>query len=92
MSLSDQGYFNNVMLENILNLNGISVLSKQEQRNVNGGINGGCAVLMTNGDGERLVFHGTKAEITEAGGNGGGNRWCCESCGSATWINSCNVC
>lgn len=76
------------MLENILNLAGVSVLSKQEQKSVNGG----CAVLITNGDGEILVMHGTKEEITAMGGNGGGNRWCCESCDTASWIDSCNIC
>ena len=77
------------MLKNILNLEGVTALSKEQQKS----INGGCAVRMTNGDGEILVVTGLSlAEVTAAGGNGGGNRWCCASCGSASWINSCNVC
>ena len=77
------------MFKNILNVKGVSVLSKTEQKNLFGG---SCAVLIKNGDGERLVVRGTKAEITALGGNGGGNSWCCASCDKATWIDSCNIC
>ena len=89
------------MNKSIMNLEGVVFLSKDQQKNTFGGrgldaggngTTGSCAVLITNGDGERLVFRGTLAEITAAGGNGGGRRWCCESCSTASWINSCNIC
>lgn len=80
------------MLKNILTLDGVSALSKQEQKSVHGGLAGSCAVRMLDGDGEISVVWGTKAEITAAGGNGGGNSWCCASCATASWINSCNIC
>ncbi|WP_306353459.1 hypothetical protein [Flavobacterium sp. '19STA2R22 D10 B1'] len=80
------------MLKSISNLDGIITLNKIQQRSISGGRNGSCAVMMTSGDGEILVMHGTLAEITAAGGNGGGNKWCCKSCNSASWINSCNIC
>ncbi len=80
------------MLKNILNLEGVAVLTKEQQKSVNGG-RGTCAVRMLNGDGEILVMQNLSlAEVTAAGGNGGGNSWCCASCGTATWINSCNIC
>lgn len=81
------------MLKNILNLEGVVALNKEQQKNVFGGKSAGCAVMMQNGDGEVLVVKGLSlSEVTEAGGNGGGNRWCCASCSTATWINSCNIC
>ncbi len=79
------------MLNEILNLEGVAILSKEQQKSVNGGT-GSCAVLITNGDGEVLVQWGSKSEIKHLGGAGGGNRWCCSGCSTATWINSCNIC
>ena len=86
------------MKKSILNLEGVVALNKDQQRNVFGGLvdgngtSGSCAVRITNGDGEILVYWGSKSEITSLGGNGGGNSWCCASCSTASWINSCNIC
>ena len=85
----------------IMNLESVVFLKKEQQKNTFGGkdlnigdnvLAGSCAVLITNCDGERLVWWGSLDEITAAGGNGGGRRWCCDSCSSASWINSRNIC
>lgn len=84
------------MLKNILNVEGVVALNKEQQKSVFGGLaaaGGSCAVMMQNGDGEILVVQGLSlSQVTAAGGNGGGNRWCCDSCSTASWINSCNIC
>lgn len=72
----------------------IDKLTRNEMRYVIAGSGTGtCAVMMTNGDGEVLVVQNISlAEVTSAGGNGGGNQWCCDSCSDASWIDSCNIC
>ena len=70
---------------------GVKVLSKQQLLNTVGGVDhnttrnnirdpqtGGCAVLDSNG----TVHYG----LTSSQASGwGGVRWCCDSCGSASW-------
>ncbi|MDX8554961.1 hypothetical protein MK851_15200 [Tenacibaculum sp. 1B UA] len=81
------------MLENILNLEGLTVLEKKQQESVNGG--GTCASIM-----RKYEADGTYVEIVErnltrdeafnsatyAGENWAGGSWCCSSCGSASWL------
>lgn len=88
------------MKKSILSLEGVSVLTKTQQKNTLGGLadggfggseegeGGTCAGLILNGDGERLVFWGTKSEVLAVNPN----NWCCSSCSTASWINSCNIC
>ena len=68
------------MLKNILNLEGVTVLNKFQQQQIQG--SGGCAVLVGG-----AVFTGLEQGRAEKIGEKPGNRWCCDSCSSATWIN-----
>ena len=79
------------MLQNILNLDGVTVLNKKQQKVVNGGKEGTCAAQVTNANGDMIVI--TDVDIStaqQAAGYGASlglsNNWCCDSCGSASWM------
>lgn len=70
------------MLNNILNMEGVSVLNKKQQSQVKG--SGTCAVMLGGYGG--AVFTGlSKAHAMRVMAANGG-RWCCDSCGSASWL------
>ena len=73
------------MLKDILNLEGVEVLSKHQQKFISGGNipSGTCAVQ--GGNGYYGVSGVSKAYAIEAAGATGGH-WCCDSCQSATWL------
>jgi len=74
------------MLQNILNLEGVTVLSKEEQKTING--SGTCyALLGRAGDGHPMGLEAASYQEVQAAlaANGGGS-WCCDSCGRATWL------
>lgn len=82
------------MLQNILNLEGVAVLNKKQQRIVNGGlVSGTCAYTysytVTDYDGNSWEVTATETGVSKATAlenvAGGGN-WCCASCGSASWL------
>ena len=71
-------------MKNLMNLKGAKLLSKVEQKSINGGI-GGCAIMI-NGE----VFPSvTLSSIKKAKKNmvpGDSLHWCCESCATASWL------
>lgn len=73
------------MLQNILNLDGVTVLNKKQQNSINGGYlpEGTCAVQ--GGNGYAGVSGISIAYAQEAAAATGGH-WCCDSCQSATWL------
>lgn len=70
------------MLNNILNLEGVSILNKMQQKTINGG--GSCAVLIGGYGGS--VFKGLTKAHAQAIMQKNVGRWCCDSCGSASWL------
>lgn len=79
------------MLKNILTLEGVSQLSKEEQKNVNGGLMapGTCAFYGgTSGDGEPIGMAGVSMADAQAGAAAVGGHWCCSSCKTASWYSS----
>lgn len=86
------------MLQNILNLDGVTVLNKKQQNSVNGGLSssgGTCSYIMRKyeSDGSYYEFIETgvsKTEAVNASGyaseNWSSGNWCCDSCGSASWL------
>ena len=83
------------MLNNILNLEGVSVLNKKQQKIVNGGKAGTCAAIVTNDQGvSAIIYDVSKADALQAAGwgasQGYSNNWCCDSCGSASWMQGIN--
>jgi len=83
------------MLDNILNLEGVSVLSKKQQKAINGK---GCGFTATaylpNGDSYTYTFYddnATKADVMDGlsyayGIGASEGNWCCASCDSASWL------
>lgn len=81
------------MLENILKIEGLSVLNKKEQGNVNGG--GTCAYRMRKYEADGSYYEYVETGVSQqeafnaatyAGENWAGGNWCCASCGSASWL------
>ena len=102
MSLNVQGFNKKnkfkIMLENILKIEGLSVLNKKEQESVNGGksLNGGrgtCGYTTTfitydfygNAYETTITDYGVSKNDALSAVRNGGN-WCCTSCGSASWL------
>jgi len=84
MSLNDQVFLLNlilyIMLQNILNLEGVVTLDKKAQGSIKGG--GTCAVLV-----DGAAFSGlSKDHVFRILATNGGGRWCCDSCGGASWL------
>lgn len=77
-----------------LNLSPGDFLGREQLLTVFGGYigAGSCAFVTRNGDGEIYVEINVSQETAQAIGSLEGNNWCCESCDTASWINSCNVC
>lgn len=80
------------MLKNILTLEGITILSKQEQNTIIAGTTGTCsAYIPCNLPGEHDDSCGGgqyKINVTKSEAQAfvaGGGRWCCESCDTASW-------
>lgn len=88
------------MLENILKLDGISILDKKQQQFIMAG--GTCGAYVPSGGGNSTKFESGNggATITESGmtvfmisksealsltKGVSGAKWCCESCSTATW-------
>ncbi len=69
------------MKKNILNLEGVTVLTKQQQKVVNGGA-GTCAVRYDNG----VVMYNIDKALAVSQMSNGGTNWCCDSCASASWF------
>ena len=80
------------MKKQILNLEGVAVLTKEQQKMVSGGAPGTCNALLTNPQTGRQVLLadvslGTVQEaISEGTAVGIRVQWCCDSCGSASWL------
>ncbi|MGW8121132.1 hypothetical protein ACV07N_00620 [Roseivirga echinicomitans] len=80
------------MLSNVLNIEGVSLLPKEQQKAINGGYiveSGTCAVIVFREPGfspdiYRNISYETTQQAIAAGGLGG--RWCCDSCDEATWL------
>ncbi len=69
------------MKKSILNLEGVEVLSKNEMKATKG--SGGCAWRHSSG----FIMHDiSRAEVDHYRATMGGGRWCCSSCGSASWL------
>lgn len=76
------------MLQNIKNLEGVTLLSKEQQKSVSGGLAevGTCAFYGgTNGDGEPIGMAGVSMADAQAGAAAVGGHWCCSSCSTASW-------
>ena len=78
------------MKKSILNLG--KALNRKQQQLVFGGReddeSGTCAYVVYNGDGEILV----EKNVSKSTAMSIGQNWCCDSCDSASWIDSCNIC
>ena len=72
-------------MKNLVNLKGVKTLNRKEQQLIFGG-DGTCAFITgTSGEGEPVGrTHVSRSEALAGTSNGG--RWCCDSCGSASWI------
>ena len=102
MSLNVQGFNKKnkfkIMLENILKIEGLSVLNKKEQESVNGGksLNGGtCSYIMRKYEVDGSYYEHVQTGVSqEAAINAAtyaeekwvGGNWCCASYGSASWL------
>ena len=73
------------MLSDILNLDGVSVLDKNQQNEVKGGVVPGGTCAVQGGNGYAGVSGVSKAYAMEAAVATGGH-WCCDSCQSAIWL------
>ena len=73
------------MLENILNLEGISVINKEQQKMVLGGriTPGTCAWQGGNG---YSGVSGVNKDYAEGASQANGGYWCCDSCCSVSWL------
>ena len=71
------------MLQNFLNLKGVKKLSKKELSLFNGGCSGTCAFQGGNG---YYGIAGVCKDWAIAGSAATGGHWCCDSCGSASWL------
>jgi len=68
-------------------LQGVSVLSKDAQVEVSGGLRSDCAYYMPHGSatgGPVASYNVTMAHARDMAREYGG-RWCCDGCGSASW-------
>lgn len=81
------------MKKSILNIEGVKVLSRNEQKSVNGGLAdvGTCAALVTAPNGAQVLSYDIdKATVNGiiSGATSSGYRvqWCCSSCSSASWL------
>ncbi len=87
------------MFKEVLNSEGVEQLSRQEMKSVDGGKSldsgdtGSCCArrfMLYGIDGDQLCAtvscgHNKKAAQALASGANGGN-WCCEGCGTASWL------
>tara|TARA_R110000796_G_scaffold74374_1_gene167091 strand:- start:50594 stop:50845 length:252 start_codon:yes stop_codon:yes gene_type:complete len=83
------------MLSNILNIEGTSILSKTQQKTINGGnmdeggTGGTCNAMVLSAPGFTPTFHynidKATAKSAVAASQWGGH-WCCDSCDEATWL------
>jgi len=80
------------MKKQILNLEGVAVLTKEQQKMVSGGDGGTCAAVYYSTDQYGNVWANitmnVSKEYAQQWGSIGNGRWCCDSCGSASWLNS----
>jgi hypothetical protein len=80
------------MLKNILNFEGVSLLNKEEQKSVNGGVaSGTCAALVTAPNGRQVLSYdinrATVNDIVEHGTAAGYRvQFCCTQCPTASWL------
>lgn len=81
------------MKRQILNLEGVAVLTKEQQKMVNGGT-GTCAYRTSFVDADGVIHIRTVRGVSQAEAfnaatsmamDGGSGNWCCDSCGSASW-------
>ncbi|WP_445722010.1 hypothetical protein [Flavobacterium sp.] len=75
------------MTKSILNLTGVKLLSKKQMKTV-AGAGGTCSYT----DGEGFIRRGiSKATaLSLIAMSDGAARWCCDSCGQATWLQATN--
>lgn len=85
------------MKKSILNLEGVQILSKTQQKNTFGGLadgggefdggesgGGTCQALVGySGDGEPIV----SCNLSNAQAKAAGIKWCCSSCSTTSWSN-----
>lgn len=74
------------MLQSILNLDGISVLNREQQKRVLGGVPPGTCAW--EGDGHYSGISGTSREYAEGASQTLGGHWCCDSCCSVSWLDN----
>lgn len=74
------------MLDNILKLEGATVLSKNQQKSISGG-EGTCAYYIPDDFPSQIVWIGVTSAEAQAAVQGGGH-WCCTNCSSASWFNN----
>jgi hypothetical protein len=76
------------MLQDLMNMEGVAVLSKQQQSGVVGGNNASLIPAGTcqwQGGGGYIGVAGVDRATAEAWSSAYGGHWCCDSCGSASW-------
>ena len=67
------------MLNEILNLEGVAVLSKEQQKSVNGGVGSSCALIITNSSGYTEVYETMYYASTTRGISASANIACVEA-------------
>ncbi len=74
------------MLRKLESLQGVSVLSKEAQKKIAGGV-GTCAYYLPHGSatGGPIVTYNVPRSEAESWASQGGGNWCCDSCNSASW-------
>lgn len=80
------------MLNNILKIEGASILNKEQQKSLMGGGSGTCGYIVFAPEGfTPTINYGVDKETAfqalAAGTEPGLGRWCCDNCDSATWLN-----
>lgn len=74
------------MTKSILNLTGVTLLSKGQMKTVAGAA-GTCAWMHSSG----FIMHSISLEeVKDLRNTYGGGRWCCDSCGTASWLQVAN--
>lgn len=85
------------MLNNILNIEGATVLSREKQKMIKGGEEGTCAILLYGSApdtwGTELSFApevqtgiSRQTALDRLADSPYGGRWCCDSCDEASWL------
>lgn len=86
-----------IILNNILNIEGASVLNKEQQKSILGGEGSGtCGYIVFAPEGfTPTIRYGVDRETAwqalAAGTQPGLGHWCCDNCDTATWLDGWDI-